>query len=199
MVYITNYNYRFLVHWRFRKMTVSYWTGQNLTLRAIQPEDIIIFEFLDDEILRNMDSIHFPRSANKMSEWVEEQSEEDDEFRFVAVDRDNNIVGLIETFDCDLKNGIFDYYLAVFEPYRGKGYAKEMILMVLRFFFSERAYQKVNTTVYSFNEPSIRLHEKLGFMKEGQLRKIIFTKGAYYDGICYGMTREEFEQNHGSL
>lgn len=186
------------MHWRIRKMTVSYWTGQNLTLRAIQPEDIIIFEFLDDEILRNMDSIHFPRSANKMLEWVEEQSEEDDEFRFVAVDRDNNIVGLIETFDCDLKNGIFDYYLAVFEPYRGKGYAKEMILMVLRFFFSERAYQKVNTTVYSFNEPSIRLHEKLGFMKEGQLRKIIFTKGAYYDGICYGMTREEFEQNHGS-
>ncbi|MFZ4202484.1 GNAT family N-acetyltransferase [Lysinibacillus sp. NPDC056220] len=181
-------------------MTVSYWTGKNLTLRAIQPEDIIIFDFLDDEILRNMDSIHFPRSTDKMTEWVEEQlSEDDDEFRFVAVDRNNNIVGMIETFDCDFKNGIFDYYLAVFEPYRGKGYAKEMILMVLRFFFSERAYQKVNTTVYSFNEPSMCLHEKLGFMKEGQLRKIIFTKGDYFDGICYGMTREEFEQNHGSL
>ncbi|ARV98974.1 Ribosomal-protein-alanine N-acetyltransferase [Bacillus subtilis subsp. subtilis] len=72
-----------------------------------------------------------------------------------------------------------------------------MILMVLRFFFLELAYQKVNTTVYSFNNPSIRLHEKLGFMKEGQLRKIIFTKGAYYDGFCFGMTREEFELNHG--
>ena len=181
-------------------MTVSYWTGQNLTLRAIQPEDIVVFELLDDEILRNMDSIHFPRSADQMSEWVEEQlSEEDDEFRFIAVDKDNNIVGMIETFDCDLKNGIFDYYLAVFEPYRGKGYAKEMILMVLRFFFSERAYQKVNTTVYSFNEPSIRLHEKLGFVKEGQLRNILFTKGTYHDGICYGMLKQEFEQNHGIL
>ncbi len=171
-----------------------------LTLRAKQPEDIIIFEFLDDEILRNMDSIHFPRSADKMTEWVEEQlSEEDDEFLFVAVDKDNNIVGMIETFDCDLKNGIFDYYLAVFEPYIGKGYAKEMILMVLRFFFSERAYQKVNTTVYSFNEASMYLHEKLGCMKEGQLRKINFTKGDYFNGICYGMTREEFEQYHDSL
>ncbi len=178
-------------------MTASFWKGQKLTLRAIQPEDIVIFDFLDDEILRNMDSIYFPRSVDKMKEWVAEQfSEEDDEFRFIAVDRDNNIVGIIETFDCDLKNGNFDYYLAVFEPYRGKGYAKEMILMVLRFYFSERTYQKVNATVYSFNKPSIRLHEKLGFMKEGQLRKNIFTKGAYYDGICYGMTREEFEQNH---
>lgn len=94
------------------------------------------------------------------------------------------------------KNDTFDYYLAVFEPYRGKGYAKEMILMVLRFFFLEFAYPKVNTTVYSFNNPSMRLHEKLGFMQEGQLRNILFTKGAYYDGICYGMTRQEFELNH---
>ncbi|MFT3654578.1 hypothetical protein DALLNEIH_00998 [Bacillus sp. B01(2024)] len=72
-----------------------------------------------------------------------------------------------------------------------------MILMVLRFYFLELAYQKVNTTVYSFNNNSIRLHEKLGFMKEGQLRNVIFTKGAYYDNICFGMTREEFELNHG--
>jgi len=60
----------------------------------------------------------------------------------------------------------------------------------------ELSYQKVNTTVYSFNNPSMLLHEKLGFMKEGQLRNIIFTKGSYYDGICYGMTREEFGLNH---
>ncbi|AHN21046.1 GNAT family N-acetyltransferase [Lysinibacillus varians] len=176
-------------------MVVTYWAGQNLTLRAIQPEDIVIFESLDDEILRNMDSLYFPRSVDKMREWIEEQLEED-EFRFIAVDRDNNIVGMIETFDCDQKNGTFEYYLAVFESYRGKGYAKEMILMVFRFFFLELAYQKVNATVYSFNNPSMRLHEKLAFMKEGQLRNIIFTKGAYYDGICYGMTREEFELNH---
>ncbi|WP_047474846.1 GNAT family protein [Bacillus siamensis] len=177
-------------------MAVTYWAGESVTLRAIKSEDIVIFESLDDEILRNMDSLHFPRSDNKMRKWLEEQLEKD-EFRFIAVDRDDNIVGMIETFECDRKNGTFDYYLAVFEPHRGKGYAKEMILMVLRFYFLELAYQKVNTTVYSFNNNSIRLHEKLGFMKEGQLRNVIFTKGAYYDNICFGMTREEFELNHG--
>ncbi|MGZ9585871.1 GNAT family N-acetyltransferase [Paenibacillus marinisediminis] len=179
-------------------MAITYWTGQNLKLRAIQPEDIVIFELLDNEILRNMDSLHFPRTETQMKDWVEEQLEEEDAFRFIAVDQDNNIVGMIETFDCDRKNGTFDYYLAVFEPYRGKGYAKEMILMVLHFFFLELPYQKVNTTVYSFNSPSIRLHEKVGFVKEGQLRNIIYTRGAYYDGICYGMTRQEFEINHTS-
>lgn len=177
-------------------MALTYWTGPNLTLRAIQPEDIVIFDLLDDEILRNMDSLHFPRSAAKMEAWIEEELDEDDTYRFIAVDQDDNIVGMIETFDCDRKNGNFDYYLAVFEPYRGKGYAKEMILMVARFFFLELSYQKMNTTVYSFNQPSIRMHDKIGFVKEGQLRNILFTKGAYYDGICYGMTRQEFEQTY---
>lgn len=106
------------------KMAVTHWTGENLTLRAIQPEDIVIFDSLDDEILRNMDSLHFPRSANNMREWAEEQLEKD-EFRFIAVDRDNNIVGMIETFDCDRKNGTFGYYLAVFEPYSVKDMLKK--------------------------------------------------------------------------
>lgn len=181
-------------YWGGVKVAVTYWTGKNITLRAIQPEDIVIFESLDNETLRNMDSLHFPLSKTKMEEWVEEQ--EDDAFRFIAVDRDNNIVGVIEAFDCDQKNGTFDYYLNVFEPFRGKGYAKEMILMVIRFYFFELSYQKVNATVYSFNNPSIGLHEKLGFVKEGQLRNIIFTKGAYYDGICYGMTSQEFQLNY---
>lgn len=36
-------------------------------------------------IQRNMDSLYFPRSAEKMREWVEGQLEEEDEFRFIAV------------------------------------------------------------------------------------------------------------------
>ncbi|WP_203363721.1 GNAT family protein [Bacillus sp. REN10] len=179
-------------------MTITHWTSKNITLRAIQPDDLVIFDLLDEEILRNMDSLHFPRSADQMKEWLAEQLEEKDAFRFIAVDQQNNIVGMIETFDCDRKNGTFDYYLAVFKPYRGKGYAKEMILLVIGHYFSELAYQKVNTTVYSFNKPSICLHEKLGFVKEGQLRNIIFTKGTYFDGICYGMTKQEFERHYST-
>ncbi len=47
--------------------------------------------------------------------------------------------------------------------------------------------------VYAFNERSIRLHEKMGFQKEGQIRRAVYTNGQYYDEILYGMTKEEFE------
>ena len=56
-------------------------------------------------------------------------------------------------------------------------------------------YQKVNAEVYAFNEPSMRLHERMGFTLEGRLRRMIYTGGEYHDALFYGMTREEFESS----
>lgn len=72
-----------------------------------------------------------------------------------------------------------------------------MIRMVLRYYFFELNYQKVTPHVYSFNEASISLHEKMGFVREGQLRSMIYTNGVFFDEIHFGMKKEEFEQLYG--
>ena len=56
----------------------------------------------------------------------------------------------------------------------------------------------MNAAVYSFYTPWMHLHNKLGFLKEGQLGSIIFTKGFYYGGICYGIARQEFDMEHAA-
>jgi RimJ/RimL family protein N-acetyltransferase len=48
--------------------------------------------------------------------------------------------------------------------------------------------------IHEFNTPSIRLHEQLGFVKEGRLRRMIYTGGRFYDALLYGMTREELAE-----
>jgi RimJ/RimL family protein N-acetyltransferase len=85
----------------------------------------------------------------------------------------------------------------VAEEHRHKGYASEAVFLILRYYFQERRYQKVNAMVDEFNEASLRLHRSLGFQQEGQLRRMAFTGGRYYDQLVFGMTREEFEQLHG--
>ena len=68
----------------------------------------------------------------------------------------------------------------------------------MNYYFNELRYHKVNAGVYSFNEPSKRLHEKMGFKKEGQLiREVKFTNGKYWDMIIYGMTKGEFNATLG--
>jgi hypothetical protein len=46
--------------------------------------------------------------------------------------------------------------------------------------------------VYSFNDASIRLHESLGFQREGRWRRMGYSEGQYFDLLFYGLTVEEF-------
>jgi len=63
---------------------------------------------------------------------------------------------------------------------------------VLRYYFEELRYQKVTVSVYSFNEESIALHKRLGFKQEGCLRRMIYTRGQYFDRLLFGLTADEF-------
>ncbi|MCI3919531.1 GNAT family N-acetyltransferase [Paenibacillus sp. TRM 82003] len=181
-------------------MEYRYWQGRTVSLRAMRPSDAALFQALDDDAARRIDAIALPSSDTRQQSWFEQQQKArfDDSFRFVADNREGETVGTIDTFQCQRRNGTFKYGVAVPSAHRGKGYASEMIEMVLRYYFFELGYQKVTPHVYAFNAPSIRLHEKLGFIQEGRLRSMIYTNGAYYDEIHYGMTRGEFEARFGS-
>jgi len=41
-----------------------------------------------------------------------------------------------------------------------------------------------------------RLAEKLGYIEEARFGKARFVHGAYYDGMGYGVLREEWEQRY---
>jgi RimJ/RimL family protein N-acetyltransferase len=85
------------------------------------------------------------------------------------------------------------YGLVVAPAYQRRGYGTDAIKIILRYFFHEKRYQKVNAEVFSFNQPSIRLHERLGFTLEGRLRRMVFTGGQFHDALIYGMLKEEFK------
>ncbi|WP_352419025.1 GNAT family protein [Proteiniborus sp.] len=176
------------------------WIGEKIRLRAVELKDIDGFFKAgfeaDTDLDRLCDEIHFPQSKEKMRERLEsniKKESQDDSFRWIIEDMNGNVVGNINTFDCNRRVGTFKYGIGLEKPYWGKGYAKEAIKIVLRYYFRELRYQKVNAYVYSFNERSQKLHESLGFMQEGKLRRMIYTNGSFYDEIYYGMTSEEFD------
>ena len=64
-------------------------------------------------------------------------------------------------------------------------------MLVAKYYFEHLRYQKLTAGVHSDNEPSIRLHENLGFRLEGTLINMIFKNGDYVDLHYYGLTLEE--------
>jgi RimJ/RimL family protein N-acetyltransferase len=178
-----------------------FWRGDRIRLRAIEQKDLDAvarsFEDIDTEAERYEAEIPFPVSREQDRANLEALSKREpgnDSFSWMVEDLEGQHVGYIGTFDCDRRVGAFKYAILLCRPFWGRGYAREAIMIVLRYYFCELRYQKVTALVYSFNERSLRMHEKLGFTFEGRIRRMVYTNGRHYDQIYFGMTSEEFDR-----
>ena len=181
----------------------SIWQGHRVCLRAVEPDDWPLFHAMnqDDQVARAAERIPFPQSREAVRRWTEQaatQEPTNDRFRWVIVDAADEPVGTINTHTCDRQSGTFSYGVALLPNAQGHGYAPEAIRLVLRFFFTELAYQKVTVHVYEFNAGSRTLHEDLGFVPEGRLRRMVYTAGRHWDTLVYGLTKEEFAAHHAA-
>lgn len=180
----------------------KYWEGRLIRLRGVEPEDAEAHYQLNqqDDISRFQWVMNPPVSRAGTRRWAEEAAvhrPEGDAFTAqMETLVDGTLVGGIATYHCDPRSGVFSYGLHVDEAHRGRGYAREAICLVMRYFFQELRYQKCNVDVMEINEPSRRLHEALGFQLEGRRRRVVFTHGRHSDMLEYGMTLEEFRELH---
>ena len=180
------------------------WKGEKVRLRAANENDGFLFADdkgnTDTECMRRYDYIDFPLAAKEFGKRIDKYMQGESfghDFMFVIEDADGEAVGFVITFDCDSRMGTFKYGLFLTEKAKGKGYGSEAVRLMLNYYFNELRYNKVNVYIYDFNTPSIRFHEKLGFVKEGRLRQMAYSNGTYHDTVFYGMLKDEFnKQNH---
>ncbi|NOU88678.1 GNAT family N-acetyltransferase [Paenibacillus sp. LMG 31460] len=180
-------------------MFSNIWSGSKVRLRPVLPSDWKAFHENDQDSggARLCDFIHFPRSEDGTKSWAEYKSSKpsDGDNVFLAIESlDGTLVGSITANSCDTRNGTFKYGIAIFRKHWRKGYAFEATKILLRYYFDELRYRKVNAYVYAFNEGSCALQDHLGFIQEGILREMIFTNGRHYDEYVYGQTKDEFEK-----
>ena len=176
---------------------MSGWTGKLVRLRGVEPGDWEAHWQWDQdwELFRRLDRVYFPRSRVGTQRWAEQAALQDaagENYHCEIETLAGELVGSIAAHQCDARVGSYSHGIAILPEHQRKGYASEAILLLARYFFDELRYQKVNAPVYSFNEPSIKLHESLGFQLEGRQRRMVYTNGQHHDLLWYGMTVEEF-------
>jgi RimJ/RimL family protein N-acetyltransferase len=174
------------------------WQGHKVRLRAIEPTDADIFHEWDKDTdqARLQYMVRYPTSLESARRNAQEgtmRRPEDDGYFFVIENLEGQTVGSILTHHIDRRNGNFEYGIGIGPEHQRKGYAAEAIRLVLRYYFEELRYIKAQAYVYAFNEPSIQLHERLGFTVEGRLRSALYTRGRYHDVIIFGLLASEFD------
>jgi ribosomal-protein-serine acetyltransferase len=113
-------------------------------------------------------------------------------FPFIIIDTTNqNAVGYIDVknIDWNIPKAEFGCFLA--KEYLGKGISKPAMQIVIDHLFNELNFTKLFLRTQPVNTEACGLAEKLGFEKEGLLRKDYkTTSGELVDLVYYGLLKK---------
>ncbi|MCB8944862.1 MAG: GNAT family N-acetyltransferase [Ardenticatenaceae bacterium] len=113
---------------------------------------------------------------------------------------EDRVMGMIGLWRWSRRNRrvILGYDLA--RVYWGKGYATEGITAVLNFAFTQMNLNRVEAYTIADNHRSVRLLERLGFMREGTRRNHSWEDdGTFHDSAIYGLLSGDWEMGNERL
>lgn len=175
-----------------------FWQDDKVRLRAIQPED------WQGDYLSKFDTparrflacaIELPPTISGSKTFAEENADfspKNGRIMFTIENEEGKNIGGINLNSIDERNGTFSIGIIIDKEYRGKGYGTSAMNILLKYAFLERRLNKFNDCVVEGNEGSVKMMEKLGCVKEGVRRQVVYINGQYVDLILFGLTKDEF-------
>jgi RimJ/RimL family protein N-acetyltransferase len=175
--------------------------GDRIRLRAPALEDLSTFLrwFADPEVTRYL-LRRYPPSPAQEASWFESMATSERDLVWAVVLKESELViGVIglHRIEWQHRHAWIEIVLGERSVW-GKGYATEGMRLGTDHAFHELGLEKVLASVYSGNEQSIRMAEKLGYRQCGLLRRNAFFAGEWHDEWLGEILREEWPGPHRS-
>jgi RimJ/RimL family protein N-acetyltransferase len=77
---------------------------------------------------------------------------------------------------------------------RGKGYGTEAVKLMVDYLFLSKDITRIQAHTNARNTASQKLLQKVGFKKEGTIRKSVFSRGEWKDRALFSILREEWKE-----
>lgn len=171
-------------------------SGDPVILRPLRMEDAdCIGRWRNAEELRQVLSIDYPVSLISIEEWLRRVTErkENPTDISLAICFGEKFVGTTGIHDISLRHrhATFGIYLGE-EDYRKKGVGSVVYTLLLKYAFNELDLRAVEANVYGDNEPSKKLHERMGFELAGCKPEWEFRNGKYQDFLTYCIPKKQW-------
>jgi RimJ/RimL family protein N-acetyltransferase len=167
---------------------------RRLKIRAFSFRDLKdILEYLSDP------EVQIPAGGSPISTIEEAQKILDkymsrEDIYAIELKEEGKVIGAIGAYNLTYNN-ILERHLGfeITRKYWNQGYLTEAAKELINYLFTVENMDRIAISNYPFNKASIRVAEKLGFVKEGILRKEDrLTTGELVDRIVYSIIKEEY-------
>jgi RimJ/RimL family protein N-acetyltransferase len=171
--------------------------GSRVRLTALHPDDLptIARWYQDAGFMRLYDARPaVPKTEAALARWLEEVGKAENTLPFaIRPVEGDDLIGTLELDGILWTHGVCGIGIAIGDRDSwGQGYGSEAAGLALTFAFDELNLHRVQATVFTYNERSIALLEKLGFRREGAFREFLHRDGERYDMLLYGLLDREW-------
>ncbi|HYD81989.1 MAG TPA: GNAT family protein [Paucimonas sp.] len=170
---------------------------ERLLLRAVEERDLpdLLAIHGDDEVTRYLSIATWTGEADARAwfERVDGRNKEGSGMLFAIVERGTGIVaGTCVLFRLEEESMRAEVGYALGKAHRGRGYLQEAMTALIDYAFEELSLRRLEAEADPRNLVSDRALRRLGFTREGLLRKRWIMKGEVVDSHVYGLLREEW-------
>jgi RimJ/RimL family protein N-acetyltransferase len=164
--------------------------GKNLNLRIMEKEDLPLLAKWNNDPEFGGEYESLDQSSHfALDKWF--SNLQPNEQWFIIEKKDGTRIGQIF---CTPKGAQYVIGYRILQNERNKGYCTEAVKIMLDYLFLSKNIVRIESETNPKNTPSSRVLEKAGFTREGIIRKSVFIRGAWHDGVLYSILREEWRE-----
>jgi RimJ/RimL family protein N-acetyltransferase len=173
-------------------------------LRWLEPLDAgaLLEIFGDPAVMRYWSSPPLPdrRAAEDLLAEIHACFERRELFQWgVALAENDRVIGTCTLAWLHAESRRAELGFALGRAHWGHGYMSEALLALLDFAFGPLGLRRLEADIDPRNESSLRLVERLGFMREGLLRERWLTAGEVQDSVFFGLLSRDWPASRARL
>ena len=166
--------------------------GKKVNLRIMEKDDLtLLTEYENDANFWGELAVYPLLQRSKADQEKEYDKRSPEENWFFIEKKDGTKVGAAFHFP----NGrMLEIGYALIPSERRKGYGTEAAKIMVDYLFLSKDIVRIQATTDVRNTVSQKVLEKIGFKKEGIIRKYVFVSGEWRDALLYSILREEWKE-----
>ena len=188
---------------------MTYITGHRYHLRDFRLEDLPQYQhwMQPGHQWQRLDGPYYPKptpdeiqsTIQMIERKIKQGGWPDPRQRLVIADRESDqLAGLVTRYWISKETHWPAIGIVIFDPaHWGQGMGYEVFGLWCDYLFTQlESIVRLDLRTWSGNTGMMKLAEKLGFALEARFRMARIVDGAYYDGIGYGILRQEWHDRY---
>lgn len=176
--------------------------AQRLKLRWLTDDDVddVFTVFSDPSVMRYWSCPPFEArdQAQALVDGIRDHFAEKDLFQWgIELETEARIIGTCTLMDPSVQNRRAELGFALGRAWWGRGYAREAVEALIAYAFGPLDLHRLEADADPRNDASIRLLERVGFVREGTLRERWIVAGETQDTAFFGLLRRDWEHARG--